>query len=117
METLSLPVWQLISVATDYRRGSPDVVEIRGRPAQFPAASEWRDVRVFGSRSSFSSLQAGGRRRKNFKSQNALLRRACHRFPAADARKQVVVFMRRHRRLERGRAEEALSSGKILGRR
>lgn len=75
---------------------------------------------------SFFLPRAGGRRRRNFKSQNALLRRACHRFPATDAREQVVVFMRRHWCLERGRrhgdswrgrAEEALSSGKTLGRR
>lgn len=126
METLSLPVWQPVSVATGCRRGSPDVVEIRGRSAQLPAASGLRAVRVFGSRSSFSAPRAGRRRRRDFKSQHALLRRACRRFPAADAREQVVVFMRRHWRLERGRrhgdswrgrAEEALSSGKTLGRR
>lgn len=126
METLCLPVWQPVSMATGCRHGSPDVVEIRGRPAQLPAASGRRAVRVLGSRSSFSSPRAGRRCRRYFNSQHAVLRRVCHRFPAADAREQVVVFMRRHWRLEpgrrhgyswRGRAEEALSSGRTLGLR
>lgn len=60
----------------------------------------------------------------NYKSRHASRRRASRRFPVADAREQVVVFMRRHWRLEpgrrhgdsrRGRAEEALPSGRFPG--
>lgn len=60
----------------------------------------------------------------NYKSRHASRRRASRRFPVADAREQVVVFMRRHWRLEpgrrhgdsrRGRAEEALPLGRFPG--
>lgn len=126
MESLSLPVWQPVSMATGCRRGSPDVMVIRGRPAQLPAASGPPAAQIFGHCSSISPSRTSGRPRRNYKSQHAPRRRACRPFPAADAREQVVVFMRRHWRLEPGRrhgdnrcgrAEEALPSGRYPGRR
>lgn len=113
-------------MATGCRRGSPDVMGIRGRPAQLPEASGPPAAEIFGSRSSFSPSRTSGRPRRNYKSRHAPRSRASRRFPAADAREQVVVFMRRHWRLESGRrhgdhrcgrAEEALPSGRHPGRR
>lgn len=99
---------------------------IRGRPAQLPATSGPPAAQIFGHCSSFSPSRTSGRPRRNYKSQHAPRRPACRPFPAADAREQVVVFMRRHWRLEPGRrhgdnrcgrAEEALPSGRYPGRR
>lgn len=99
---------------------------IRGRPAQLPAASGPPAAQIFGRCSSFFSLRTTGRPRRNYKSQHAPRYRAYRPFPAADAREQVVVFMRRHWRLEPGRrhgdnrcgrAEEALPSGRYPGLR
>lgn len=112
-------------MTTGCRRGSPDVVGIRGRPAQLPAASWRRAACIFGNRSFFSPPLVGGRLSRNSKSRHPPRRRASRHFPAADAREQVV-FMRRHWRLElgrrhgdnrRGRAEEAVPSGRPPGRR
>lgn len=75
---------------------------IRGRPAQLPEASGPPAAQIFGSRSSFSPSRISGRPRRNYKSKHAPRPRASRRFPAADAREQVVVFMRRHWRLKPG---------------